>query len=294
MDNDRLTDPGPSGGGGYDAALLDHWLAGRTRVDARSRRGLPRSLLPQSLSPIIKPLPAGRFRVHESNAEMCWEVMRGQGYVVPNADFFVRNHTSTPLIDAVAKALDDVILAYEMNGEPLPADHGFPVRVIVPHWAGIASVKWVGQIEVSATPLVSYWNTQAYRSFGSAYPPGGAFIATQPVRSAFELEWNARLPANQEYLLTGRSWSGSGPIARTEISTDGGRRWHPAIPRDPGTPAAWQRWEFRWRTPGAGSYTLRARATDVTGVTQPCDRYPQHLRIPLRRHSRASRQHGFR
>ncbi|HJZ27043.1 MAG TPA: hypothetical protein VJ370_12280, partial [Streptosporangiaceae bacterium] len=48
-----------------------------------------------------------------------------------------------------------------------------------------------------------------------------------------------------------------------------GRRWHPAIPRDPGTPAAWQRWEFRWRTPGPGSYTLRARATDVTGATQP-------------------------
>jgi DMSO/TMAO reductase YedYZ molybdopterin-dependent catalytic subunit len=92
----------------------------------------------------------------------------------------------------VAKALDDVILAYEMNGEPLPPDSGYPVRVIVPHWAGIASIKWVGQIEVSATPLVSYWNTQAYRL-----------------------------------------------------------------------------WEFRWRTPGPGSYTLRARATDVTGTSQP-------------------------
>ena len=100
MDNDRLTDLGPNGGGGYDVALFDHWLAGRTRVDVRSRHGLPRSLLPQSLSPIIKPLPAGRFRVHESNAEMRWEVMRAQRYVVPNADFFVRNHTSTPLIDA--------------------------------------------------------------------------------------------------------------------------------------------------------------------------------------------------
>ena len=74
MDDDRLTDLGPAGGGGYDAALLDH--------------------------PIVKPLPAGQFRVHGSNAEMRWEVMRGQGYVVPNADFFVRNHTSTPLIDA--------------------------------------------------------------------------------------------------------------------------------------------------------------------------------------------------
>ena len=122
----------------------------------------------------------------------------------------------------MAKALDDVILAYEMNGEPLLPDHGYPVRVIVPHWAGIASIKWVGQIEVSATPLVSYWNTQAYRLFGPAYPPGGTFITTQPVRSAFELDWNARLPANQEYVLTGRSWSGSGPITRTEISTGGG------------------------------------------------------------------------
>src|SRR4029077_566888 len=56
----------------------------------------------------------------------------------------------------VTKALDDVILAYEMNGVPLPPDSGYPVRVIVPYWAGIASIKWVGQIEVSATPLVSY------------------------------------------------------------------------------------------------------------------------------------------
>jgi len=126
----------------------------------------------------------------------------------------------------------------------------------------------VGQIEVSATPLVSYWNTQAYRLFGPAYPPGGTFITTQPVRSAFELDWNARLPANQEYLLTGRSWSGSGPITRTEISTDGGRRWHRAAPRDRGAPAAWQRWEFPWRTPGPGSCTLQARATGITGATQ--------------------------
>src|SRR5690242_21833076 len=110
MDNDRLTDPGPGGGGGYDAALLDHWLAGRTRVDARSRHALPQSLLPQSLlprslSPIVKPLPAARFCVHECNAEMRWEVMRGQGHVWPSADFFVSNHTSTPLIDAGSSSL---------------------------------------------------------------------------------------------------------------------------------------------------------------------------------------------
>jgi DMSO/TMAO reductase YedYZ molybdopterin-dependent catalytic subunit len=343
--------------------------------------------------PIIRPLPAGEFDVHGRNAEMRWEVMRDQGYVVPNASFFVRNHTATPLIDAetwslsvfgtglrvpvtagnavrfsyqdlldlpaqtvtasiecagngrsffasqqrqavpgtpwrlgaigvaawrgvqlsvildrsgitreavdvmpcgldpgyvsggvsygpvrrpipVAKALDDVILAYEMNGAPLPPDNGYPVRVIVPRWAGVASIKWIGAIEVSASPLASYWNTRAYRLFGPAYPARGTLVTTQAVKSAFELEWDARLPAHRDYLLTGRSWSLNGSIARTEISTDGGRRWQLATPRHrgdrtAGPGAAWQLWEFPWRTPGPGSYTLQARATDITGATQP-------------------------
>lgn len=73
----------------------------------------------------------------------------------------------------LSKALDDVLLAYEMNGEPLPPDHGHPVRVLVPSWVGIASVKWVGDIEVSAEPLYSPWNTDFYRLFGDAHPDGG-------------------------------------------------------------------------------------------------------------------------
>ncbi len=338
--------------------------------------------------PIVRPLPADEFDVHGLNAEMRWEVMRGKGYVVPNASFFVRNHTATPLIDAetwslsvfgtglrgsvtagnavrfsyqdlldlpaqtvaasiecagngrhffasqqhqavpgtpwrlgaigvaawrgvplsvildragitreavdvmpcgldpdyvsgrgnygsvrrpipVAKALDDVILAYEMNGVPLPPDNGYPVRVIVPRWAGVASIKWVGAIEVSASPLFSYWNTRAYRLFGPAYPARGTLITTQAIRSAFELEWDARLPAHRDCLLTGRSWSLNGSIARTEISTDGGRRWQLATPYHHGDQSAWQLWEFPWRAPGPGSYVLQARATDITGATQP-------------------------
>lgn len=74
----------------------------------------------------------------------------------------------------LAKALDDVLLAYEMNGDRLPYDHGYPVRVLVPSWVGIASIKWVGDIEVSAQPLYSPWNTTFYRLFGPAYPEGGA------------------------------------------------------------------------------------------------------------------------
>jgi DMSO/TMAO reductase YedYZ molybdopterin-dependent catalytic subunit len=397
--DDRMANAEPGGEAAYDAARLEQWMTGRALGTGMSRRGMLRMLGPPGLAPaaraapaqdgpIVKSLPAAEFRVYGSNAEMRWEVMRDHGYVVPSANFFVRNHTCTPLIDVetwslsvsgtglrgqstpgnpvrfsyqdlldmpartvvssiecagngrsffttqqnqtmtdtpwrlgaigvaawrgvplahvleragitgkavdvmpygldpayltggvdygpvrrpipVAKALDDVILAYEMNGVPLPPDSGYPVRVIVPHWAGIANIKWVGRIEVSATPLVSYWNTQAYRLFGAAYPAGGASITTMVAKSAFELGWNARLPAHRDCLLTGRSWSGHGPITRTEISTDGGRRWHRAFPRDRAAPAAWQRWEFPWRTPRPGSYALQARATDITGATQP-------------------------
>ena len=400
MDHDPAAAGGPGGEAAYDSERLDQWLAGRARWNGMSRRnvrrmpgtmGLATVALPStarqptaSSGPIIKPLHPGEFYAYGSNAEMRWDVMRGKGDVVPNASFFVRNHTSTPLIDAatwtlsvfgtglqgqapvwfsyqdlldlpartvvtfiecagngrgffasqqgqtaggtpwklgaigvaawrgvplsvvlersgitpaavdvmpygldpdfiaggvsygpvrrpipVAKALDDVILAYEMNGEPLPPDSGYPVRAVVPHWAGVSSIKWVGQIEVSATPLVSYWNTQAYRLFGPSYPADGTLVTTQVVKSAFELEWNARLPANRPYLLTGRSWSGNGAIAYTEISTDGGRHWHRAIPRGRGLPGAWQLWEFPWHTPRPGSHALQARATDVTGATQP-------------------------
>ena len=122
---------------------------------------------------------------------------------------------------------------------------------------------------MSDTPLFSYWNTLAYLLFGPTYPPASTLITTQVVKSAFELEWAAQLPASQPYLLTGRSWFGNGPIAYTEISTDGGQSWHMAILRDIGLPAAWQLWEYPWHTPSPGSYTLQARATDITGATQP-------------------------
>jgi DMSO/TMAO reductase YedYZ molybdopterin-dependent catalytic subunit len=378
----------------YDAVRLDQWLAGRARGAGVNRRGM-RELFGAAAGTarpdtgrIVKSLPPDEFYVYGSNAEMRWEVMRGQGYTVPNANFFVRDHTSTPLIDAstwtldvygtgltgsptqsnpvqfsyqdlldmpsqtvvssiecagngrsffatqqgkavagtpwllgaigvavwrgvplsivldragitrqavdvmpsgldpsyvvggtdygrvrrpipVRKAMDDVILAYEMNGVPLIPDSGYPVRCIVPFWAGVSNIKWVGAIEVSDTPLFSYWNTQAYVLFGPTYARAGELITTSAVNSAFELEWGARLPASQPYLLTGRSWSGNGPIAGTDISTDGGQSWHRAIPRDIGTSAAWQLWEYPWHTPPAGSYTLQARATDITGATQP-------------------------
>jgi DMSO/TMAO reductase YedYZ molybdopterin-dependent catalytic subunit len=176
-------------------------------------------------------------------------------------------HVRRPL--PVEKALDDVLLAYEMNGEQLPPDHGFPVRLIVPGWVGIASVKWVGQLEVSQQPLFSPWNTTSYRLTGPSYPPDEPPLTEQAVKSAFELAWNADLRAGRSHRLSGRSWSGHAAIRRVEVSTDGGSTWQRAHLHGPNLPRAWVRWHFHWHQPAAGRYELLARATDRRGFTQP-------------------------
>ncbi|MFF1842305.1 sulfite oxidase [Streptomyces sp. NPDC058232] len=170
----------------------------------------------------------------------------------------------------VAKALDDVVLAYEMNGEPLPPDHGYPVRLIVPSWVGIANIKWVGDIEVSAEPLLSPWNTGLYRLFGPAYPPeGSAPLTRQTLKSAFELAPGVSVPVHRRQVLTGRSWSGGAPVRTVEVSTDGGARWRRARLRDEPRSGSWVRWSADWLPKERGPAVLMARATDRTGRTQP-------------------------
>lgn len=169
----------------------------------------------------------------------------------------------------VSKALDDVLLAYEMNGEPLPPDHGGPVRLVVPDWIGISSIKWVGDIEVSAAPLYSPWNTDTYRLFGPGYGVEGAPLDRQTLKSAFELHLGAALPVHRTRLLTGRSWSAAAPVERVEVSTDGGVHWQRARLHDAPRRGSWVRWSLPWTPRATGATALLARATDATGRTQP-------------------------
>jgi len=180
---------------------------------------------------------------------------------------------------AIEKALDDAILAWGANGEDLLPDHGFPLRLVLPGWIGIASIKWLGSLEVSRRELTSPWNTTFYRMTGGDYPADSPPLTVNPVRSAWELPWGATLPAGVTRTLTGRAWSGAGPIRRVDVSLDGGRTWRPAELEDPrgraprSGPAdngtGWTRWSVRWRAPRAGSYELLARATDRAGRRQP-------------------------
>jgi DMSO/TMAO reductase YedYZ molybdopterin-dependent catalytic subunit len=176
-------------------------------------------------------------------------------------------HVRRPM--SVDKAMDDVLLAYAMNGETLPFDHGFPLRAVVPGWVGIANIKWVGQIEVSRTPLFSLWNTAQYRFTGGSYPSDSPPLTDQIMKSAFELAFGAHLPAGQETVLTGRSWSPFAGIRGVEVSTDGGSTWSDARHDPPNHEDAWTRWSFPWTPPAAGNYTLMARASDKKGNVQP-------------------------
>ncbi len=167
-----------------------------------------------------------------------------------------------------AKALhEDTLLVYAMNGETLPVEHGFPIRLLVPGWVGIASIKWVGRIEVSEQPLLSPWNTEQYVVPDPSAPDGKRALTEMPVKAAFELPPEAHLPAGRQ-TLRGRAWSGTGKIRRVEVSADDGRTWDTARLCTPNLLGAWVRWEWVWDAP-PGLHVLRARATDDRGRTQP-------------------------
>ncbi len=195
-------------------------------------------------------------------------------------EFGTDGHVRKP--HSIPKALDeDTLLVIAMNGQALPQDHGFPVRILVPGWAGINNIKWVGSIEVSETPLFSAWNTKFYvlqNDDTSVYPvcnPGfypcpPPVVTEQSIKSAFEIAWPvngipAQIPAGQP--ITGRAWSPFGKIEKVEVSVDGG--WFvPAILSRPNIPKAWVRWRIE---PDLllGTHIMRCRATDEKGNTQP-------------------------
>ncbi|MCY7395377.1 MAG: molybdopterin-dependent oxidoreductase [Nocardioides sp.] len=200
-----------------------------------------------------------------------------EAYVADGTD---HGHVRRPF--GIRKALDDALLAWGANGQDLLPDHGYPLRLVLPGWVGIASIKWLGSLQVSRTELSSPWNTIFYRMTGGAYPADSPPLTLNPVRSAWQLPWRATLAAGARHVLHGRSWSGTAPVTRVEVSLDGGASWRPTTVRraehrdqhEDGQGSgphdrSWTQWSVRWDEPTPGSYDLLARATDATGRTQP-------------------------
>ena len=198
----------------------------------------------------------------------------GQHVVMRAADRGIVDEGDEPIRFERSMAVDDIresgaLLAYAMNGEPLPPRHGYPLRVVVPGWYGMASVKWLNELELVDEPFDGYFQTSryVYEFDGSPVPePVGRqrvrSLITEPADGA-EVELGAG-----EIVVRGVAWSGAGPIAGVEVSVDGGP-WQAAKmagePRD----VSWQWWELVLRLDRPGETTVRARATDRAGNTQP-------------------------
>jgi len=177
----------------------------------------------------------------------------------------------------VKKSLDpDTLLAFEMNGEPLPVSHGFPLRLVVPGWAGDCSVKWVTDIQPLDKEFDGFWMKTAYRYPVRPVMPGAAvdpadlkpIEAIRP-KSIIAGPADGAGVGNGPVRIHGTAWSGESPVARVDVSTDGGRTWRAATLGRDKARYAWRLWEFNWTPPGPGSYVLMARATDAVGATQP-------------------------
>lgn len=177
-------------------------------------------------------------------------------------------------------ALDDnVMLVWVMNGQPLLPQHGFPLRLIVPGWYGMASVKWLARIEALAEPYQGHQQVGTYH-FRTKPDEQGVPITHMRVKSLIVPpgipDWYSRkrLVEAGPVTIYGRAWSGAGrPIAKVEVSVNG--VWGPAVLDAPAGPFAWRGWRFNWQaTPGG--YDFACRATDAAGNVQPLE--PQYDR----------------
>jgi DMSO/TMAO reductase YedYZ molybdopterin-dependent catalytic subunit len=171
---------------------------------------------------------------------------------------------------------EDVLLAYAMNGAPLPPQHGYPVRLVVPGWYGMAHVKWLVDIEAVSEPFQGFQQAVAYRLRQDPAESGAPVERIAPrallVPPGFpDFMSRTRIVRPGPVPLEGRAWSGRAPVGRVEVSADGGKTWAEAdLEPDGGHRWAWRRFTYGW-TAAPGRHVLTARASTADGEAQPVE-----------------------
>ncbi|MCS7101400.1 MAG: sulfite oxidase [Burkholderiaceae bacterium] len=187
--------------------------------------------------------------------------------------------TAAPVIRSipVAKAMEpNTLIVWDMNGEPLPPVHGFPIRLLVPGWAGSASTKWLTTLTVLDAPFKGTYMDDSYRMPRYPVAPGDRMpadtVSTEacPVKSMITSPApNAKYKLGDPILVRGKAWVGEGAIERVEISLDEGVTWQRAQLDPPGDKYAWRGFRFLFRPTRPGYQTFLARAWDDKGNAQP-------------------------
>jgi DMSO/TMAO reductase YedYZ molybdopterin-dependent catalytic subunit len=170
----------------------------------------------------------------------------------------------------------DALLAYEMGGAPLPVQHGFPLRLVVAGWYGMAHVKWLGAITALTEPFDGFQQTTGYRLYNADGEAGAPVTRMMPRSLTIppgipEFFSRARILDAGPCLLEGRAWSGWAAIERVELSVDGGRTWADASLGEQIGERAWQGWSYAWDASAPGRYVVSSRATDAAGNVQPIE-----------------------
>jgi DMSO/TMAO reductase YedYZ molybdopterin-dependent catalytic subunit len=189
---------------------------------------------------------------------------------LPTVPLFVR---SIPLTKAIHP---DTILAYEMNGRPLPLLHGAPLRVITPGWMGEACTKWLTDITLQEDEAQGYYMQQAYRMPVATVKPGASpsGIAMVPVE-AMAVKSLIVGPSEGEtvrkgpVMIQGVAWAGEADVVKVEVSCDDGHSWEEARFVGETRPYAWRQWQYIWNAKTPGPAVVRSRATDAEGAVQP-------------------------
>jgi len=175
----------------------------------------------------------------------------------------------------VAEALGSgAILAWAIGDVPLPPQHGFPLRLVVPGWYGMTNVKWLDRIAVLDAPFDGYQQVTGYRIRSAADEPGEPVTRMEPRALMVppgvpDFMTRRRFAPLAPCRLEGRAWSGRGRISRVEVSADGGASWRDAELGDAPGAHAWRAWWSEWMPAEPGDFELCCRATDAAGNVQP-------------------------
>jgi DMSO/TMAO reductase YedYZ molybdopterin-dependent catalytic subunit len=206
------------------------------------------------------------IRMRDSAKEIVFEGHdRGNRPDIPGVFPFAR---SVPLSKAMHP---DTIIAYELNGKPIPYKHGFPLRLIVPGWYGMAWVKWLKRISVVEHPFSGPFQVVDY----NYYPLRDSSLNKRPVTSVrinsiIQQPLNFSTLSRGQYHIQGLAWTGEGEIIAVEVSTDNGETWKDAkLQRDSTQPYSWIFWNYQWKVFKSGEYTIMSRAYDSYGHSQP-------------------------
>jgi DMSO/TMAO reductase YedYZ molybdopterin-dependent catalytic subunit len=162
----------------------------------------------------------------------------------------------------------NTIIALYLNGKPLPYRHGFPARLIVPGWYGMASVKWLHRILVTDRPFTGPFQTVDYVSYKDESDTDGQPVNVIKVNSTVARPSGQEILPRGEHWIVGVAWSGVHPVVQVHVSPDGGGTWNLASWLDPALPSSWRRWSWKWNASHAGPYDLMVKATDAAGNTQ--------------------------